>query len=68
MKLQDQRTAAEEAAEAYGIDLDLLGMQVKLTPMQRIEAHQKAFELMQTLQQAATHGRHQPASSSTPSK
>lgn len=66
--LQKSRTPAEKAAEAYGIDLDLLDMQLELTPTQRIEGHQKAFELVQTLQQAKTHGRYQPTPSSSHSK
>ncbi len=66
------QTLIEKTAKAYGIDLDLLEMQLELTPMQRIDAHQKAFELVQTLQQAGTHagthGRHQQTPPSAHSK
>lgn len=65
---QKTLTPAEKAAADYGIDLDLLDMQLELTPMQRMAAHQRAFELLQTLQQAGAHGRHQSASSASHSE
>lgn len=34
---------------SYGIDLTLIEERLKLTPTERIELHQKAFELVQEL-------------------
>jgi hypothetical protein len=50
-RTDDGRTAAERA-EAYGIDLSLLWENLRLTPEQRIDQNQAAFELVTALQKA----------------
>ncbi len=48
----NEKTEAEKAAEAWGIDLKLLEAQLELSPQERIESHQRALELIHQLQEA----------------
>jgi len=45
-------TAAWRAAEAAGVDMSLLEHSLRLTVWERLVEHQRAFELVQTLQKA----------------
>ncbi|MFA7343393.1 MAG: hypothetical protein WC003_03720 [Terrimicrobiaceae bacterium] len=48
-RTDDGRTP-DERAEAYGIDLSLLEENLKLTPEQRIDQNQAAWDLAMSLQ------------------
>ncbi len=59
---------AAKAAQEWGIDLALLQAQIEMTPMERIDSHQKAFELFQILREAGQNGRHKTAPSIPPQR
>ncbi len=61
-----KKSVCEQAAEAWGIDLFLLETSFNRTPTERINVHQRAFELMQILQEAGKHGRHKTTASTSP--
>jgi len=63
---EPERTTAAERAEAYGIDLTLIDLQLSMTPDERVRAHESAWRLAQELVRAgeeyrARHGKPGPA-------
>ncbi|HTB62748.1 MAG TPA: hypothetical protein VK737_04090 [Opitutales bacterium] len=51
-KDSDQDASTWRAAEAAGVDMSLLEHSLRLSPWERLVEHQRAFELVQTLQNA----------------
>ena len=51
----DDGLTAAERAEAYGIDLSLLDVNLSLTPAQRLNRNASACSLVESLQKAVKH-------------
>lgn len=53
MKKKTKRKNPIQAAIDFGIDVTLLYERLKMTPTERLEAHQRSLEFVEELQRAA---------------
>lgn len=65
----NEKTEAEKAAEAWGIDLSLIDVALERTPTERLLIHQSmlntAIQLQEAMRNARIQGNPQPAKGST---
>ncbi len=55
MEKKGRKITPEQDAQKYGIDVSLLEANLRLSPEERVERHQAAFELMKELEKARGH-------------
>lgn len=57
MRKKIRKITPEQDAKKYGIDMSLLETNLRLSPEERVERHQAAFELMKELEKARSYGK-----------
>lgn len=57
MRKKIRKITPEQDAKKYGIDMSLLETNLRLSPEERVERHQAAFELVKELEKARGYGK-----------